>query len=132
MNMSWLTLPAYLAVQLGFAGLFGMQIAHLRRSTSTAGVAIAILLAPLGMLPPHSMPEPLQTISRLMAALVVALFALSILPQRWHSQHFARRYGTLAMMAIACWGLSSGPAAPTFILGLLAALAAAMIWPRSA
>ena len=128
----WLSFPAYLAVQLGFAGVLGAQIYHLRAEINSRQVAAAFALVGLVVLPPLSMPAFIQWLGWLAATLVVVLFAIRphFLPDQIWTLQFALRYAAFAMLVIAIWGIIGNLSSPLIILGLCASLAAVLAWNR--
>jgi hypothetical protein len=129
----WLSLPAFLAINLGFAGLLGTLIYYIRSQANSRQVAAAIALGGLVMLPPLSLPPLSQWFSWFAAILVVVLFALRpafFPPQVW-TLRFAYRYTALTMALVALWGFSTGLIPPLYVLGVLALLAGALAWHRS-
>ena len=133
MIATWISIPALLSVNLGFAGLLGSQIYRLRSQANSRQVAVALAISGLVMLPPLSLPPIPQSIGWLAATLVVVLFALrpNILPHQLWTLRFGFRYSCLAMILVAVWGLSVGFESPAFILGSFALLAAVLSWFRS-
>ena len=129
----WLSLPAFLAINLGFAGLLGTLIYSLRSQANTRQVAAAIALGGLVMLPPLSLPPLSQWLSWLAAILVVVLFALrpAFIPSQIWTLRFAYRYIAITMALVALWGFSSGLIPPVYVLGVLALFAGALAWHRS-
>jgi hypothetical protein len=133
MVSNWLSLPTLFAIQLGFSGVLGAQLYHLRSQFNSRQVAAAIAVGVPVMLSPLSMPALLQWLGWLAAILVVVLFALRpnhrfapILTWR-----FAWRYAALVMALVALWSLFNGITSPLFILSGFAILAGGMAWHRS-
>ena len=133
MILMWISLTILLLITLGFAGLVGNYIYHLRSSVNSHQVASAFAIYGLVLLPPLSLPPISQWISWLVATLVVVIFAVRpiILPQQLWTIKFAFRYTSLVMVFIAIWSLAGGYSHPVIILGGFAALAALLSYLRS-
>jgi hypothetical protein len=129
----WITLPVLMSFTLGFAGLLGTHIYHLRNRVNSHQVAVAFAIGGLVMLPPLSLPPLSQWIGWLAATLVVVLFALRphILPPLLWTLRFGFRYASLAMILIAIGILCSKIAPPLYLLSVLALLAGGLSWFRS-
>jgi len=126
-------MPVLMSVTLGFAGLLGTQIYHLRNQVSSHQVAVAFAIGGLVMLPPLSLPPLSQWIGWLAATLVVVLFAFRphIFPAQLWTLRFGFRYASLAMALIAIGILFSKVSLPAYFLCALAALAGALSWFKS-
>ena len=133
MLTKWLSIPTFLAVLLGFAGVLGTQLYYLRAKLNSRQVAAALALSGLVMLPPLSLPILPQWIGWFAAFLVVVLFTLRpiILPSELWSLRFALGYNSLTMVLVALWGIASGfSSRPWIYLGGFAILAAFLSWHR--
>ena len=133
MILMWISLTILLLITIGFAGLVGNYIYHLRSSVNSHQVASAIGIYGLILLPSLSLPPVSQWISWLVATLVVVIFAIrpTIFPHQLWTIKFAFRYTSLVMVLIAIWSLTEGYSHPVIILGGLAALAALLSYFRS-
>lgn len=138
MNSIWISLPVLFIINLGFAGLLGTQIYHLRakgedRLAAAQNLLLALALGGLVWLPQFSLPNLAQWFGWLAAVLVVGLFAArpKPLPRQLWTLRFAFRYAALAMLLVALWGLLPAITAPLILLSPAAVCAGALAWLRS-
>ncbi len=133
MSVTWVAYPALYIITIGFAGLLGELIFHLRSQFTPRILAAAMLLAGLVWFPPLSLPLTLQWGLWVSSGVVILLFALrpQPLPNQLFSRQFAMRYASIAMLISALWDVLAGPAFPAHALAIAALLASLLAWLAS-
>ncbi|MGD2026771.1 MAG: hypothetical protein PVI99_03065 [Anaerolineales bacterium] len=130
MAVFWFSSPTLFMITLGFAGLLGNLIYHLRERISPQLIALCALVLGMVILPPLSLPILLQRTLWGAGLIVILAYAVrpSTLPANLHTRRFAMRYTAVAMVLSAIWNILSGPSFPAMVLAAFACLAALMAW----
>ena len=147
MSVVWITSSTLFVITLGFAGLLGELIHHLRIRRSAAkqnGIQVrlagmSVFISILVLLFPLSLPGTANWLLWLAAVCVIAIYALHrrALPPRLLTRRFAWRYTSAAMLLSAWWNFSTGTALPAgtslpaTLLAVSALLAALLAWLES-
>jgi hypothetical protein len=128
MTFDWISLPALLAVQIGFAALLGAVL----RNAHTVAQRVAALVAGL-LFVVAGLVLPLGLAYKaglwMFSAIAFAAFALRPFAFKW-PRRFGWLYAGFAMLLILAWSAAQGSPLPLLLLGVAAGLAAALAWRR--
>lgn len=133
MSISWISIPALVAVHLGFAGLLGAVYGTARRSHWQFTAYCALVFGGLLFLGANlALPLPMWASSLLWLASAAAfgLGSLAADTAAWRAE-YGWYYAVAAMLLVLAWGLAQSWPSPAIALGLAAALAAALSWTRA-
>ena len=126
---------ALVTIQIGFAGLLGVLLSHLKgtglRWKRLVGISLgALLFVPVTLALP--MPAFWQCTVTLLALNLMVIYTLRppVIPDCLWSPEFGWRYAGFVMALILVWSLANERTPAAILLGLLAALAGAMAWLR--
>ncbi|MDA1330615.1 MAG: hypothetical protein O3B43_06090 [Chloroflexi bacterium] len=132
MVISWISIPAVFAVQIGFAGLLGALVRQIRARQALTGRLFAIVLAGFLILA-ACFVLPVN------GAMKVAILAASVLAASvtawkldWISENedWVWLYVSTAMGLILVWSIAEAEPLPAVSISLAAALAALLAWRR--
>jgi hypothetical protein len=126
MSISWISLPALLAVHLGFAALLGAVSGTARQTRWQFPTYCAVGLGSLLFLGANlALPLPMWANSLVWmtsaGAFGLGFESAELLRGR---VEFGWYYAGTAMILILIWGMAQGFSPPTLVIGLAAALAA--------
>ncbi len=132
---TWISNLALGTIQIGFAGLIGVLLNHLKgtglRWKRLLGISLgALLFVPVTLALP--MPTFWQCLVTLLALNLMVIYTLRppVIPEWLWAPEFGWRYAGFVMTLILLWSLANGRTPAAILLGLLAALAGALAWLR--